>query len=86
MIYMMVCRVKRGMQWDRCQIRVSGRGRVHGKKGLKMIGTTTIRMKRGIQWDRSQIMGWVGPNFFFFTLAELYSDLNNTAVSKYPNS
>jgi hypothetical protein len=25
MIYIMVIRVKRGMQWDRCQIRVSGR-------------------------------------------------------------
>jgi hypothetical protein len=25
---------KRGSQWDRCPIGVSGRGRVHGKKNL----------------------------------------------------
>jgi hypothetical protein len=30
MIYMILIRLKRGMQWDRCQIRVSGR----------MVGTT----------------------------------------------
>jgi len=43
-----------------------------------------IRMKRGIQWDRYQIMGHARPKlfFYFFTLMELYSDLNNIAVSK----
>jgi hypothetical protein len=35
MIYMMVIRVKRGIQWDRFQIRVSGRvGGTTEKKGL----------------------------------------------------
>jgi hypothetical protein len=34
-------REKRGIQWDRSQIRVSGRGSgPQKKKGLKMIGTT----------------------------------------------
>jgi hypothetical protein len=61
MIYIIVFSVKRGMQLYRCQIMVSGRGQVHGKKGLKMIGTTVIRSKRRIQWDRSQIMGWARP-------------------------
>jgi hypothetical protein len=46
MIGTIAIREKRGIQWDKCQIRVSGRGRVHGKKkGLKMIGTTVIRGK-----------------------------------------
>jgi len=39
-------RVKRGIQWDRLQIRVPRRGVVSTeKKGLKMIGTTTIRLR-----------------------------------------
>jgi hypothetical protein len=32
-----------------------GRGWVHGKKILKMIGITAIMVKREIQCDRSQI-------------------------------
>jgi hypothetical protein len=60
--------------------------RVHWKKMLKMKGMTAIREKRGIQWDRSQIMVPTGSIFFFFTPAELYSDLKNTAVTKCPNA
>jgi hypothetical protein len=43
----MMINAKRGSQWDRCQIRVPIRDRVHWKKeGLKMISTTVIREKR----------------------------------------
>jgi hypothetical protein len=49
-------------------------------------GTTAIRMKRGMQWTRLQIRVLTGPRLFFFTPAELYSELNNTAVTKWPNS
>jgi hypothetical protein len=84
----MMIRVKRGIQWDRAQIRVLGKGVGSMKKiVLKMIGTMVIKEKRGIQWDRSQIRVSVGPlYFFFFTPVELYSDLNNTAVTKCPDS
>jgi hypothetical protein len=47
MIYMTVIRVKRGMKWDRCQIRVSGR--VGGPLiffFLESIGTTMIKENR----------------------------------------
>jgi hypothetical protein len=37
--------------------RVSRRGWVHLRKGLKIIGITTNKMKRGIQSDNSQI--WI---------------------------
>jgi hypothetical protein len=54
-IYTTAISETRGSQWSKWEIRVSGRGWVHRKKGLKMIGITMIRVKRGIQWDRSQI-------------------------------
>jgi hypothetical protein len=50
-----------------------------------MIGMNVIKAKRRIQWDRSQIMVSIGSKIFFFTLAELYFDLNNTAMMKLPN-
>jgi hypothetical protein len=54
-IYIPTIREMRRNQWDKYQIRVSVRVRVHGKKGLKMLGTTVIKEKRGIQWDKFQI-------------------------------
>jgi hypothetical protein len=56
-----------------------------------MIGIPAIRDKREIQWDRSQIRMLSGPIIFFFfcfffsTTTQLYSDLNNLAVSECPN-
>jgi hypothetical protein len=79
-----ITRTRRGVQWDRCQIRVSQKGWDRGKKCLKVKGTIAIIMKRGMQWDRLQIRVLTSPKFFF-TLAELYSELNNTAVTKWPN-
>jgi hypothetical protein len=64
-------------------------GTTERKKGLKVNGTTVIRMKRGMQWTRLQIRVLTGPNFYFIlfyiTPAELYSNLNNTTVTKWPN-
>jgi hypothetical protein len=86
MIGTWVIRTKRGIQWDRSQERCPRGGWVlQKKKGLKLKGTTVIRMKRGMQWDRSQIRVLTGP-IFFFTPAELYSELNNTAEAECPNS
>jgi hypothetical protein len=45
---------KRGTQWNRWKIRVSGRlAGSKRKKYLQVIGTTMIRVKRGFQCDRS---------------------------------
>jgi hypothetical protein len=76
-------KVKREIQWDRSQIRVSGRGSGPlKKKRLKNDRYHVIRMNRGIQGNRSQIRVLMGPLFFFFfTSAELYSGLKNTAVT-----
>jgi len=65
----MMVRAKRGIEWDRSQIRVLGRGSgPQEKKVLKNIGTTIIRVKRGIKWDRCRIRMLMGPlySFFFF--------------------
>jgi hypothetical protein len=51
-----------------------------------MIGIIAIETKIGIQWDWSQIRVREGPKLFFLTLAELYSDMNNTTMAKCPNS
>jgi hypothetical protein len=65
-------RLKRGIQWDRGQIRVSKKGSGPLKNiVLKMIGTTGITEKRGIQWDRSQISVSAGP---------LYSEISSMGV------
>jgi hypothetical protein len=67
MIYMMVIRLKRGMQWDRCQIMVSWRmGDPWNFFFLEVIGTTKVREKREIQYHRSQIRVSVGPLYSFF--------------------
>jgi hypothetical protein len=51
MIGTTIIRKKRGIQWERPQRRVLGRGVSSMEKiGLKVIGTTAIRTKRGIQW------------------------------------
>jgi hypothetical protein len=56
MIYMTVIRVKRGMQWDRCQIRVSGRVGGTTKKFFFISDRYhNDQVKRGVQWDGSQI-------------------------------
>jgi hypothetical protein len=55
MIGTTMIRAKRRIQWDRVQMRVSEKGRVHKKIVLKMIGINGIRVKRGTYWDRSQI-------------------------------
>jgi hypothetical protein len=48
-IYTTTIRETRGNQWDKWEIRVSGRVWVHKvkKKGLKMIGITMIRDEKG---------------------------------------
>jgi hypothetical protein len=68
------------------EIRLLGRVWVHGKKGIRMIGITMIGIKRGIQWDRYKIRVWEVPILCYFTPTDLYSDLNNTAVSQFPKS
>jgi hypothetical protein len=82
MLGTMVIRTKRGIQWDRSQIRLSWKGLgPREKKGLKVKGTTSIKMKRGIQWTKSQIRLQSGPIIFsFFTLAELYSNMNTSTM------
>jgi hypothetical protein len=63
MIGMMEINTKRGIQWERSQMRDSRRGDASTKIiGLKMIVTSVIRTKRGIQWYRSQI---TVPYFFY---------------------
>jgi hypothetical protein len=58
---------KRGIQWDRVQIRVLRMGLgPHKKIVLKMIGTMVIKEKRGIQRDRSQIIVLAGPLYSLF--------------------
>jgi hypothetical protein len=44
-----------------------------------------IRAKRGIQWDKSQIIVQTRSGLFF-THVDLYFDLNNIVVTKWPNS
>jgi hypothetical protein len=51
-----------------------------------MIGIIEIKMKIGVQWNRSQIRMWDRARLYFLTPMELYYDMNNTAVSKCPNS
>jgi hypothetical protein len=55
-IYTTMINETRGSQWSKWEIRVSGKGWVHGKKGLKIICIIVIKAKRRIQWERSQIM------------------------------
>jgi hypothetical protein len=46
-----------------------------------------IRENKEIQWNRSQIMVPTGSIIYIFcTPAELYSDLKNTAMMKFPNA
>jgi hypothetical protein len=70
MIYVTVIMVKIGMQWDRCQIRVTGR----------VGGTTQIRVLEG------PLYSFLICLFFSFFTPKLYSDLDNNGVSKWPNS
>jgi len=49
--YMTRIRVRREIQWERCQIRALGRGWMGPQKNkvLEVIGTMTMREKRGMQ-------------------------------------
>jgi hypothetical protein len=67
-----------------------GRGWVHWNKQIKNEGHDCDQGEKGIQWNRSQISVLTGQLHFVFlfcfTPAELYSGMENTAVTNCPNA
>jgi hypothetical protein len=54
-----------------------------------MIDMIEIRENRGIQCDRAQIMAPTGSRLkyiYFLIPVELYSNMKNIAVTKFPNT